>query len=251
MSTQTTQYGFFFDQSRCIGCKACELACKNWNDLSAGPEKWLKTFEYEKGAFPNVRENILWVPCYHCANPVCVDAANGAMYKEPQFGIVFIDPAKASSSDIRRAYELCPYGAIAFESDAPNAKASKCTMCYDRISVGKLPACVEACPMRALDFGKLSDLQAKYGTATQLEDLPSPGTLQPSVIFKSKDPKKTLVAYDAAKAVQLMGQRINGLPPLYSSPSDLTDLSSVGRSSLVIKPQSAAQLLEVTKNDDA
>ncbi len=251
MSTTVTQFGFFFDQSRCIGCKACTLACKNWNDLTAGPEKWLKVFEYEKGAFPNVRENILWVPCYHCANPICVDAANGAMYKEPQYGIVFIDPAKASDPGVRAAYQVCPYGAIAFESDAPDAKASKCTMCYDRISVGKLPACVEACPMRALDFGKISDLQAKYGTSTTLEDLPSAGSLGPAVVFKAKDAKKALVPYDANKAVQLMGQRINGLPPLYTSASDLTDLSNVGRSSLVIKPKSAAELLEVTRNDDA
>ncbi len=251
MSSTVTQYGFFFDQSRCIGCQACTMACKSWNNISAGPEKWLKTFEYEQGTFPNVRENILWVPCYHCANPVCVDAANGAMYKEPTYGVVFIDPAKATSPDLRAAWDACPYGAIAFDSDAPDATASKCTMCYDRISAGKLPACVESCPMRALDFGKVSDLQAKYGTVTSLQDLPDGSNVKPSVVFKAKDTKKQLVPYDANAAVQLMGERINGLPPLYTDPTDLNDLSRVGRGSLVIKPTSTDELMAVTKNDDA
>jgi len=250
-SSTVSQYGFFFDQSRCIGCQACVMACKSWNNIDAGPEKWVKIFEYEQGAFPSVRENILWVPCFHCANPVCVAAANGAMLKEPTYGIVFIDPTKATSADLRAAYDACPYGAIAFDSDASDATASKCTMCYDRISVGKLPACVESCPMRALDFGKLSDLQSTYGTSTTLQDLPSGATVQPSVVFKAKDEKKQLVTYDPSAAATLMGERINSLPPIYTDPTVLNDLSGVARSSLVIKPNSTEQLMQVTKNDDA
>lgn len=250
-ASTVTQYGFFFDQSRCIGCQACVVACKSWNGISPGPVKWVKIFEYEQGAFPSVRENILWVPCFHCANPVCIPAANGAMYKEPTYGIVFIDPTKATSVDLRAAWEACPYGAIAFDSDAPDATASKCTMCYDRISVGELPECVESCPMRALDFGKLSDLQATYGTSTTLQDLPSGSTTTPSVVFKAKDEKTQLVPYDATSAATLMGERINGLPPIYTNPATLSDLSGVARSSLVIKPASVEQLMQVTKNDDA
>lgn len=250
MSATITQYGFYFNQSRCIGCRACTVACKDWNNIPPGPEKWLRIFEYEQGAFPNVQETMLFVPCYHCENPVCVQAANGAMYKEDKYGIVMIDPDKSTSPDLRAAWEACPYGSIVFDSDAPNAKASKCTMCYDKLAAGNLPACVTACPERALDFGKISDLRAKYGTNADLPDMPSSSTTNPAVVFKPMDAPKQIVPYDSQKAAQLMGQR-GSLPPLYTSVSELSDLSGVARKSLVIKPSSTEQLMAVTRNDDA
>jgi anaerobic dimethyl sulfoxide reductase subunit B (iron-sulfur subunit) len=252
-TTTITQYGFFFDQSRCIGCLACSIACKDWNNVDAGPEKWLRIFEYEKGTFPTVSENMLFVPCYHCENPVCIPAANGAMFKEPKYGAVLIDPSQTSSPNMRAAWNACPYGAIVFDSDSPTANASKCTMCVDRLEQGKLPACVEVCPMRALDFGKLSDLETKYGTTSDLPDLPSSATTKPAVIFKPIEPKKQLVSYDASRAVTLMGQRPNGLPQIYTSASALTPASDgvVGRSKLNIKPSSTVELMAVTQNDDA
>ena len=70
-----TQYGFFYDQSRCTGCKTCAVACKNWYELPPGPLKYLRTYEYEKGSFPNVRLHYQWIPCYHLKNrPVSVIA---------------------------------------------------------------------------------------------------------------------------------------------------------------------------------
>jgi len=153
-----TQYGFFFDQSRCVGCQDCTISCKSWNLLPAGPVKWSRLYQWETGSFPNVRVNTLFAPCYHCANPVCIPAANGAMYKEPNFGAVLIDPTQTQNPSLRAAWEACPYGAIVFDSDAPDANASKCTMCIDRLVQGQQPVCVMSCMMRALDFGKLSDL---------------------------------------------------------------------------------------------
>ncbi|MDG6904286.1 MAG: 4Fe-4S dicluster domain-containing protein [Nitrososphaerota archaeon] len=251
MSTTVNQYGFYFDQSRCIGCRACTVACKSWNQLAPGPEKWLRIFEYEEGAFPNVTENMLFVPCFHCENPVCVDVANGAMYKEDKFGIVLIDPSKNTSPDLRTAWNACPYGSILFDSDATNATASKCDMCYDKISVGELPACVTACPMRALDFGPISDLRAKYGSVSDLPDLPSSTTTNPAVVFKAKVPKQALIPYDASRAAQLMGQRTGGLPALYTDTSTLSSLGGVGRSSPVLKAATVNDLMAATRNDDA
>src|SRR3972149_1663426 len=123
------QYGFFFDQSRCHGCNICQVACKSWNMLPPGPEKWMRGYQWEK--------------------PVCVDAADGAMYKEEKYGAVLIDPDKATSASMRKAWVACPYGAIAFDSDAPDAKASMCTMCIDRLEQDKLPVCVESGAHRA------------------------------------------------------------------------------------------------------
>ena len=117
MSTSTptfqtgVQYGFFFDQSRCIACQTCAVACKDWKSIPARPQKPLRIFKWAKGQFPNPQVNTLFAPCYHCANPACVEVANGAMYKEGSYGAVLIDPAQATSSSLKDAWEACPYGA--------------------------------------------------------------------------------------------------------------------------------------------
>ncbi len=66
------QYGFFFDQGRCYGCKACSVACKDWYDIAPGPEKWMSVYMWEKNAFPLTSIGILAFSCGHCDNPVCV-----------------------------------------------------------------------------------------------------------------------------------------------------------------------------------
>jgi anaerobic dimethyl sulfoxide reductase subunit B (iron-sulfur subunit) len=247
------QYGFFFNQARCNDCRACVIACKTWNNTT-GPVKWLKMYEWEKGTFPNMRLHVLFAPCYHCENPVCVDAANGAMYKEDKYGAVLIDPDKAKSIDLRKAQDVCPYGAILFDSDASNATASKCTMCIDRLGQGKLPQCVDACHLRALDFGPLEDLQKKYGTVRQLEDMPSPDTTQPAIIFKAHNARKQLIPYDVNKAIALFGKRdaVAPLSPLYTNPSDATDITPglVARTTLNMKPHTVAEHLKLTQHED-
>lgn len=247
------QYGFFFDQSRCIDCRACSVACRDWNNIPPGPVKWLRMFSWEKGSFPNTKLNLLFAPCYHCENPVCVDAAEGAVYKEEKYGAVLIDTDMAASPKMRAAWEACPYGAIIFESDAPNAKASKCTMCVDRLEQGRLPICVEACPMRALDFGVLSEMQKKHGASRQLEDMPSGDLTKPAIIFKPSSPKSKLVPYDETKALRLLGQRPGGLPPVYASTDDVTKVlpKTVGRSQLILKAGSTRELIEATQNDES
>ncbi len=84
-----------------MDCKTCTVGCKVWNNISPGPAKWLRMMEWEEGTFPNVTLNVLFAPCYHCANPVCIPAANGAMFKEPNYGAVLIDPAQATSANLR------------------------------------------------------------------------------------------------------------------------------------------------------
>jgi anaerobic dimethyl sulfoxide reductase subunit B (iron-sulfur subunit) len=248
------QYGFFYNQARCSDCRACVIACRDWNHTS-GPVTWARMFQWEKGTFPNVRLHFLFAPCYHCENPVCVDAANGAMYKEEKYGAVLIDPDKANSMDLRKAQEACPYGAIQFDSDAMNATASKCTMCIDRLEQGQLPICVEACGLRALDFGKLEDLQKRYGTVRDLEDMPSSSAALPSIVFRPHAPKKQLIAYDVNKALDLLGKRdaLTNLPPLYMNPSDATEIPPglVARQTLNMKPKNIAEAIRLTQHDEA
>ena len=249
--SNVTQYGFYFDQSRCTACFTCTVACKVWNKLGPGPNKWLRIYEWETGAFPTPEINTLFAPCYHCQNPVCVDAAGGAMFKEPTHGAVLIDPAQATSPSLRAASDACPYGAIVFDSDATDATASKCTMCVDRLGQGLLPVCVASCQMRALEFGPLDQLRQKYGTSARLAGMPDPSTVQPSVVFNAKDARQQIVTLPADRVLSLMAGR-DPLPAVYRNPSDATTVSpgQVGRSALNMKAASSSDLMRATSNDD-
>lgn len=98
-----TQYGFFFDMNRCYACQACSIACKDWNDIDPGAEKWMTVYEWESGTFPAIRLHSLAFSCAHCENPACVAVCeSGALYKEDEFGAVLVDrtsaPAAASAT---------------------------------------------------------------------------------------------------------------------------------------------------------
>jgi anaerobic dimethyl sulfoxide reductase subunit B (iron-sulfur subunit) len=245
-----TQYGFFFDQSRCTGCQTCAIACKSYHELPVGPVKYLRIYQYEKGAFPEVRLHMQWVPCYHCEAPVCVDACPAqAIHKEARFGAVLIDSDKCDGC--RLCYDACPYGAPVFESDDAGAKAQKCTMCVDRLERGEKPVCVLACPLRSLDFGPVRELMKTYGERRDLDDLPASRTTRPSIVFRPRREKRKLIPYNAEKALRLFMRR-DPLPPIYSAVSDVTHIPEglVGRDRLVIKHASGEDLLQRTKNDE-
>jgi anaerobic dimethyl sulfoxide reductase subunit B (iron-sulfur subunit) len=245
-----TQYGFFFDQSRCSGCRACALACKSWHGLPAGPLKYLKIYEYEKGTFPKVRMHFQWVPCYHCEDPVCLsNCPSEAIYKEDKYGAVLIDMDKCNGC--RKCYNACPYGAPVFESDEIGVKAQKCTMCTDRLEMGLKPICVLACPDRALDFGSLSDLISRYGERRDLEDMPNSQVTYPAVIFKPHIEKRQLVHYDSQRAIRLMMER-EPLPQVFSSPEDMIGVPGgmVGRDRLILKHKSTADMMRNTRSDE-
>jgi len=249
MSTQLTQYGFYFDQGRCVDCKACTTACKSWYNLDPGPQKWARVMSWETGTFPNMTMSVVFAPCYHCANPLCIPACPfNAIYKEATHGAVLIDQTKCTGC--RLCWQACPYGAPQFKSDAPTEKASMCTMCIDRLTQGLQPTCVMVCYMRALDFGKLSDLQAKYGKNADLTGVPASTATTPSVIFKPRVDHKNVVSYDAARVVQLMGPR-DPYPAVYTDPTILTPQPGVvGRSAPNFKPKNAAEFMKATQNDE-
>jgi len=250
------QYGFYFDQSRCIGCNACVAACKQWNGLPPGPQKWMRAYQWEKGTFPDIRLHFLAIPCYHCAKPVCAQACpNQAIYKEEEYGAVLIDSKKCTGK--RKCWMACPYGAIVFPSDRPDEIASKCTMCLDRLQEGKKPICVLSCSLRALEFAPLDELVARFGNLQQLEDMPSPGITLPSAVFKAQDAKKPILHWDAKKAIDLWGKRgpyaPADAPDLLESPEDLTRIPlprTLGRDRLVLKAKNAAEFMYYTTDDD-
>jgi anaerobic dimethyl sulfoxide reductase subunit B (iron-sulfur subunit) len=249
------QYGFYFDQSRCIGCNACAVACKQWHHLPPGPQKWMRVYQWERGFFPDVKVRFLAIPCYHCENPVCSKACpNGAIYKEERYGAVLIDSEKCDGT--RRCWKACPYGSIMFAHDIPGEKASKCTMCVDRLEDGKPPICVLSCSMRALEFGPLEKLIAQFGSRGELDEMPSGEMTRPGAVFKPSEPKKQIVRWDAGKALSLWKERgpyaSPNAPALFRKIEDLIQAppQTIGRDRLVLKPKNLEELMYYTTDDD-
>lgn len=250
-----TQYGFFIDQSRCIGCNACTIACMQWHDIPPSPVKWMRVYQWEKGTFPNVRLHMLPVMCYHCEDPVCVKACkNGALHKEDKYGAVLVNSDKCQGC--RRCWRACPYGAPQYADDDQGTKMSKCNMCIDRLEQGLKPICVLSCSMRALEFGPLDEIIRKYGNLRRLEDMPKDSITRPAAVFKSAALPKEVVPWDPRKALQLWQKRQSDsgelLPDVFKELSDVTEAprDGVGRNRLVLKANSSKELMYYTMDDE-
>lgn len=187
------QYGIYIDQSRCMGCFACVVACKDWHDVPAGPASWIRVKTVEKGRYPDLFVAFLPVLCNQCLNPACVSVCPAeAMVKRPGDGIVTVDAGKCLGKDsCGLCLEACPYDAPQFGPEE-NAKMQKCDLCLDRWAQGKRPICVISCPMEAIDAGPIADLKAKYGVCTEAEGFKYDGQLVPSTIFRCKQDRRNL-----------------------------------------------------------
>jgi formate dehydrogenase iron-sulfur subunit len=160
----------YIDTSTCIGCKACEVACQEWNDLPVAPNSHHGTYQ----TMPTMRANYWnliqfrelevngvfnWLmrkdQCMHCADPGCLAAcpAPGAIVQY-QNGIVDVDPEKCIGCGLCETG--CPFDVPRYT--ASDNKMAKCTLCVDRVEVGLEPACIKACPTGCLQFGEKGDL---------------------------------------------------------------------------------------------
>jgi len=167
------RYGLLHDTTLCVGCRSCEAACKQVNDLPP-PETPLE----DKSVFDQQRrttDKALTVvnryqdaadgkpaiyrkhQCMHCNEPCCASVCFvGAFTKTPE-GPVLYDPDVCVGC--RYCVMVCPYYALAYEYDEPfTPRVMRCTMCYPRIKEGLDPGCAEACPMGAITFGKREEL---------------------------------------------------------------------------------------------
>lgn len=250
-----TQYGFFIDQSRCIGCNQCTISCMQWHDIPPGTVKWMRVYQWEKGVFPNVRLHMMPVLCYHCENPVCIKACpNGAIYKEEQYAAVLVDTEKCTGT--RKCWKACPYGVPQFQGDEPGTKMSKCNMCIERLEQGLTPICVLSCSMRALEFGPLDELEKKYGHLKRLEDMPKDSITKPAVVFKTADPKRQVIPWDSKRALELWQKRQphegEPLPDIFTEISEVTEAPQeiVGRHKLVLKAKNSQELMYYTTDNE-
>jgi formate dehydrogenase iron-sulfur subunit len=166
-----TRVGFFTDTTLCIGCKACEVACKEWNDVPAD-ELDFKAWSYDNTGELNadnwrhvafveqqVHDGFRWLMssdvCKHCTHAACLDVCpTGAIFRT-EFDTVVVQPDVCNGCGY--CVVACPFGVI--DQRERDGRAWKCTMCYDRVRGSLEPACAKACPTKSIQFGPLDELR--------------------------------------------------------------------------------------------
>jgi DMSO reductase iron-sulfur subunit len=151
-----SKYFLFQDSKRCIGCYSCEVHCKASKTLPVGP-RLTQIIPVGPKIVKNLpRMSFVYMPCYHCENPWCVEACpTGAMQKRPQDGIVFVDSSLCVGC--KTCISACPWGAPQWNSET--GTVVKCDYCKDRIDEGLEPACVRKCVTKCLHFGKAEEVE--------------------------------------------------------------------------------------------
>jgi len=181
------QMGFYFDQSRCTGCYACAVACRDKQDIQDTHVSWRSISETETGSYPGVQLCYVSLSCCHCAEPACAEACPvSAIAKRAEDGVMTADREACLGGDACGACkEACPYSVPQFSTQSDD-KMQMCTFCLDRLAQGKNPACVDACPLYALDAGPMDELQKKYGAVKAVKGF-APSATKPSIIFKPRN----------------------------------------------------------------
>lgn len=180
---------FFLDAQICTGCKTCMIACKDKNNLDAGI-LWRRVYEFSGGEWLSLpdgtfRQDVfayyISVSCNHCSRPVCVEVCPTGAMKQDENGIVTVNETRCMGC--RYCEWACPYGAPQYRAE--NGCMTKCDFCRNELETGGVPACVAACPTRALSFGERDDLQAKQNKNETFAPLPLSELTEPSAFFSS------------------------------------------------------------------
>ena len=176
--------GFYFDMSRCVACKSCQVACKDRFGLELAGPITRRVETYEGGTYPNAALYNVSIGCNHCEAPACVEnCPTGAMFKSED-GIVLHDDAVCIGC--QTCMGVCPYGAPQWADELE--LIVKCDTCKPLREAGMNPVCVDSCLMRALDFGDMEDLKAKYGSdlVSEVPCLPEAGATTPNLLIKPR-----------------------------------------------------------------
>jgi formate dehydrogenase iron-sulfur subunit len=175
--------GFYTDTTVCIGCKACQVACHQWNDLpspdglhrplpvlsgdsydntgSLSDTNWRHVKFIEQFSPDANRNQARWLMmsdvCKHCVNAPCLEVCPTGAILRTEFDTVYIN--EPACNGCRDCIAACPFGVIHMSSLPGKNVAQKCTFCYDRLKEGLTPACAQACPTQSIRFGPLKDLR--------------------------------------------------------------------------------------------
>jgi formate dehydrogenase iron-sulfur subunit len=195
--------GFFTDTTVCIGCKACEVACKEWNNVPTGvatdassdgfgllgrsydntgeldANTWRHVAFIEQPAGANgadgevAKPDFRWLMmsdvCKHCTHAACLDVCpTGALFRT-EFGTVVVQSDVCNGCGY--CIPACPFGVI--DQRHGDGRAWKCTLCYDRLKADLEPACAKACPTKSIQFGPLDELRER--AAARVEHLHASG----------------------------------------------------------------------------
>jgi formate dehydrogenase iron-sulfur subunit len=228
-SDHPPRVGFFTDTSVCIGCKACEVACKEWNgvpedgislsgmsyDNTVGlsASSWRHVAFIERPARPAAdrqpgQQELSWLMasdvCKHCSQAACLDVCPTGALMRTEFGTVVVQDDICNGCGY--CVSACPFGVI--DRRPADGGAHKCTLCYDRITDGLTPACAKACPTESIQFGPLDELREI--AQQRLTDLHESG--QPQARLYGEDPADG-VGGAGAFFLLLDEPEVYGLPP--------------------------------------
>jgi formate dehydrogenase iron-sulfur subunit len=169
--------GFFTDTSICIGCKACEVACKEWNRVPADGLNFLAKGSYDhtgalganswrhvafiEQSLEEPEHPVRWLMssdvCKHCTHAACLDVCpTGALFRT-EFSTVVVQQDVCNGCGY--CVPACPFGVIDLRED--DGRVWKCTLCYDRLLDHREPACAQACPTKSIQFGPLDELRTR------------------------------------------------------------------------------------------
>ncbi len=213
--------GFFTDTSVCIGCKACEVACKEWNAVpedgieftgmsydnteSLGASTWRHVAFIEQITRPG---ESWWLMssdvCKHCTEAGCLDVCPTGALMRTEFGTVVVQDDVCNGCGY--CVSACPFGVIGRREI--DGGAHKCTLCYDRIGDGLTPACAKACPTESIQFGPLDELRER--AQARLEDLQESGVAEARLY--GEDPADG-IGGAGAFFLLLDDPEVYGLPP--------------------------------------
>ncbi|MFZ5910372.1 MAG: DmsC/YnfH family molybdoenzyme membrane anchor subunit [Chloroflexota bacterium] len=200
-------YAFTFDASACTGCKACQIACKDKNNLPVGV-LWRRVYEVSGGSWKNVgadgvRPGVwetdvfaynLSIACNHCVHPKCAGVCPTDAFVQREDGIVYIDESKCMGCGY--CAWACPYSVPQYNPECGHM--TKCNFCMDDIDAGLPPACVAACPLRVLDFTVISDQCSVFSeNYQQLWELPAPNHPFPLPEFSRTQPHLAIKPHPA------------------------------------------------------
>ena len=238
--------GFFTDTSICIGCKACEVACKEWNGVpedglnllgssydntgALGASTWRHVAFIEQArpvelgmpsfdlpgaaAAPADRTDFRWLMssdvCKHCTEAACLDVCPTGSLFRTEFGTVVVQEDICNGCGY--CVPACPFGVIDRRIGDQGTKnvgiAQKCTLCYDRLGAGQTPACAQACPTESIQFGDVEELRER--AANRLAMLHAAGVSEARLY--GEDPEDG-IGGAGAMFLLLDEPEVYGLPP--------------------------------------